>query len=592
MSTTTTDPNILLQEAAAESREFWTDDQIAEAIAPALEQRPAARAREFYERQAKERQKGGQGGKLLPANLPEAKGDARDQAGKAVGVPPNDPEAERGLIGATIIDPSVYTRLDPAIRPVDFHDTRHTAIWAAIQGLVSDGVAVDLVMLGDRLTKSGRLADAGGIDYLAGLVSGGYLAAHAPHYAEIIKRDSERRRLIEVGHEIVRQAMQPHAEPAAIIEDAKATLGTSTRGGCIDYQAIRAADLLSQRYALDYLVPGVLVDGQPCLMAGAQKTLKTSLLVDLLVSVVSGRPFLGYFRPERCVRAALMTGESGLATIQETLLRIMQAAGIDAGYLNGLLVTDKLPRFGQVDHLEAMRRFIADNELGLVAVDPAYMTMAGTDSGNLFCQGELLAGMTGVFQEAGATLILVHHTKKNLGRDAYGPPELQDAAWSGFAEWARQWLLIARREQYQPGTGEHRLWLSAGGSAGHNGLWALNVNEGTRDDPGGRRWDVTVHHASDAIDDAKQRHEQAKHSAATQKAQERLEQDRGDIVQAMVRMGTPDTKNAIRDRTACGHRRFDAAFASLVSDGTVKPAEITKANGQKYAGWAVSEVSP
>ena len=46
-----------------------------------------ARAREVYDRQAKERQKGGKGGKLLPANLSEAeKGDSRDHVGKTVGV--------------------------------------------------------------------------------------------------------------------------------------------------------------------------------------------------------------------------------------------------------------------------------------------------------------------------------------------------------------------------------------------------------------------------------------------------------------------------------------------------------------------------
>ena len=45
----------------------------------------AARAREIYERQAKERldTKGGHSG---PVNLPEAKGDARDKAGAAFGV--------------------------------------------------------------------------------------------------------------------------------------------------------------------------------------------------------------------------------------------------------------------------------------------------------------------------------------------------------------------------------------------------------------------------------------------------------------------------------------------------------------------------
>jgi len=50
----------------------------------------AARAREIYDRQAKERQKnhGGTapGKKSLPVNLPELKGDARDHAAKAVGV--------------------------------------------------------------------------------------------------------------------------------------------------------------------------------------------------------------------------------------------------------------------------------------------------------------------------------------------------------------------------------------------------------------------------------------------------------------------------------------------------------------------------
>jgi hypothetical protein len=38
--------------------------------------------REFYEAKARERQACGQGGVLLPVNFPEAKGDARDRAGR------------------------------------------------------------------------------------------------------------------------------------------------------------------------------------------------------------------------------------------------------------------------------------------------------------------------------------------------------------------------------------------------------------------------------------------------------------------------------------------------------------------------------
>jgi len=60
---------------------------------------------------------------------------------------------------------------------------------------------------------------------------------------------------------------------------------------------------------------------------------------------------------------------------------------------------------------------------------------------------------------------------------------------AGFGEFARQWVLLSRREAYQAGTGLHHLWMNLGGSAGASSRWALNINEGIYPD---RFWNVDL----------------------------------------------------------------------------------------------------
>jgi hypothetical protein len=73
------------------------------------------------------------------------------------------------------------------------------------------------------------------------------------------------------------------------------------------------------------------------------------------------------------------------------------------------------------------------------------------------------------------------------------------------------------------------------------------------------------------------------------KAEADLEADRREIVGAAVKLNTPESKTAIRERVSCGHIRFGRAFASLVADGTLQQATVTKTNGQTYDGWKVRD---
>ncbi len=348
------------------------------------------------------------------------------------------------------------------------------------------------------------------------------------------------------------------------------------------------AQLDAATYSLEYLIDGALVAGQPCILAGGKKCMKTSLLIDLGISLAVGGFFLGKLKVNRACRVGIMTGESGLATIQETARRIASAAGHRLADIGGLVFSEDLPQFGSVAHEEALRKFLMNDELEVLAVDPAYMCLPDTDHANLFQVGERLRGVSQVCQEAGALLLLAHHTRKNIA-DPFNPPELEDISWAGFQEFCRQWLLVGRRELYQPGTGEHRLWLSAGGSAGHSALWAVDVSEGTRATPGGRFWKVNVMRA----DEARQAVKDSKEAAKAGARQEQLEEDERTICNTMAQFPQGETKTVIRDTSGVRPPRFNPAFAALLNKKAIVPCEVVKANRKKpYDAYKLAEESP
>lgn len=221
-------------------------------------------------------------------------------------------------------------------------------------------------------------------------------------------------------------------------------------------------------FHLHFLIKRFLVSGQPCILGGPKKVLKTSLLVDLAVSLGTGTPFLSdpLFAVPDSVNVLLLSGESGGFTLQETAKRIAKARNRSLSSASIYWGFD-LPQLGNPTHLNELADEIGMREIKVAIIDPAYLCLlaAGTSANitsNVFAMGQLLKGLSEIGRQTNCTLIIAHHTRKTDRSSPFGVPDLEDLSGSGFAEWARQWVLLNRREAYKAGTGEHRLWLMYG----------------------------------------------------------------------------------------------------------------------------------
>lgn len=135
-------------------------------------------------------------------------------------LPPHNQEAEEALLGSILIDEDVlYQIADLELSGADFYIHRFGWIFEAALALHRSGQRVDLLTLTDKLERQGRLAEAGGLAYLTGLMNITPTALHGAHYARIVKRDAILRQLIEAAGQIARLAHDPANEDVQSVLD-------------------------------------------------------------------------------------------------------------------------------------------------------------------------------------------------------------------------------------------------------------------------------------------------------------------------------------------------------------------------------------
>ncbi|MCL8207422.1 MAG: replicative DNA helicase [Actinomycetia bacterium] len=148
-------------------------------------------------------------------------------------LPPQHLEAELAVLGALLIDPGVADDVAQLLKPEDFYRDAHREVYEAILDLLggSTGHQIDVITVSEALRRRGTLDNVGGLPFLMELAKVVPTAAHAVHYAQIVREKAILRRVIETGTKMVGMAFAGERSSEEILEQAQQALSELAHKG-------------------------------------------------------------------------------------------------------------------------------------------------------------------------------------------------------------------------------------------------------------------------------------------------------------------------------------------------------------------------
>ncbi|MGD9632591.1 MAG: replicative DNA helicase [Pirellulales bacterium] len=135
--------------------------------------------------------------------------------------PPQSVEAERAVLGSLLLLPEVCDEVALIIRPDDFYDDANGCIFRHILSLHENGRPVDPQLLSQSLKDAGEFDLAGGAAYLLEVMQAVATAAHAEHFARIVRDKGVLRALIHAGTDIIQESSDPTVDAREMLSRAE-----------------------------------------------------------------------------------------------------------------------------------------------------------------------------------------------------------------------------------------------------------------------------------------------------------------------------------------------------------------------------------
>jgi replicative DNA helicase len=139
-------------------------------------------------------------------------------------------EAERSILGAVLLDNSLYDQAAEHLTPDDFSLDAHRRIYSRMRDLQESGRPVDMITLVEELDRRKEVEAIGGVAYLSSLIDGVPERPSIEHYVRIVRDKALLRGLINAAQNAIAEAIEHSDEAEEVLGRAEEAIFRLSEG--------------------------------------------------------------------------------------------------------------------------------------------------------------------------------------------------------------------------------------------------------------------------------------------------------------------------------------------------------------------------
>lgn len=415
-------------------------------------------------------------------------------------LPPYNLEAERGVLGACLLDNDRIDECVLAVSPADFYRPQHEIVWRMMIAMRDTGEGIDGVTLADALMRGKVFDRIGGDELLDEIAFSVRHAANAAYHAGIVRQKAIARRLIQTAEEILNACyanMNTADELLAMAERRIFAIGEQRSGSTIlDMPAIvdeamariqRRRDgefdgFLTGFEDLDYMLAG-LRPGQLILLGARPSMGKTAMGMAIAANVATTTGLPAFFVSLEMGAAEIAERFlSAWAEVSSYKIKLIAPLGDDgwdrlcqaAGRLHSLPFRIDAEPAQTVSRIAAnARRIKRSSSLSLITVDYLGLIDAEKQRGESTndAMARVSRSLKRMAREIGVPVLALHQLNRQSEGREDKRPRMSDLRDSGAIEQDADIVLLLHRPEYydpndQPGVAELIIAKNRNGATG------------------------------------------------------------------------------------------------------------------------------